>query len=131
MQVWHAQAQPLLENLIKAEDDLLSVSEAPAVVVIAYCDQLEAAIRHAQMWLQDHRCPDQEFGIYFFELLSACLGLSAVMQYVSAEEPEGRWIGNQRLVDMVGGNLMDRIEQARKARNFLLLWTEELPPVED
>jgi hypothetical protein len=124
MQVWHTQAQPLLNALIQGEDALLAVSEAPAVVVLASCDQLEAAVRHAQLWLQGHRCPDQEFGIYFVELISACLGLCAVMQYVSTEAPEGQWVDNHDLVDRVGTNLMDRVEQAKRARNFLQLWTE-------
>jgi hypothetical protein len=124
MQAWLEQAQPLVDALVACEDALLAVSEAPAVVVLASCDQLEAAVRHAQLWLQGHRCPDQEFGIYLVELISACLGLCAVMQYVSTEAPEGAWVGDHDLVERVGTNLMDRVEQARRARNFLQLWSE-------
>jgi len=124
MQRWNAEAQPLIDRLMHAEDALLSVSEAPAVVVRASCDQLDAAVRHAQQWHQTHRCPDQEFGVYFVELMSACLGLSAVMHMVAREAPEGAWIGNSALVERVGTNFMDRIEQANKARKYLSLRNE-------
>jgi hypothetical protein len=124
MQQWNAEAQPLIDRLMRAEDALLAVSEAPAVVVRASCDQLEAAVRQAQLWHQQYRCPDQEFGIYFVGLISACLGLSAVMQMVAREAPDGQWIGNHDLVERIGTNFMDRIEQANKARKYLSLRNE-------
>lgn len=122
MQLWQGEARPLIDGLGRAEDALLEVSEAPAVVVRASCDQLQAAIRHAQLWLQENRCPDQELGVYFVELISACLGLCAVMQMVAHEAPEGQWIGNHDLVERVATNLMDRIEQATRARIQLQRW---------
>jgi hypothetical protein len=122
MQQWQASARPLIDRLTSSEEALVSVSEAPAVVVLAACDQLQAAVRHTQLWLQVNRCPDQEFGIYFVELISACLGMCAVMQMVAREAPEGQWIGNHDLVEKVATNLMDRIEQATRARLHLQQW---------
>ena len=124
MQQWHAEAQPLIGRLMKAEDDLVSVSGAPAIVVTASCDQLDAAVRHAQLWLQGHCCPDQEYGIYFVELITACYGLCVVLKMVAGEAPEGRWVGNHDLVERVGTNLMDRIEQANRARQYLTRWKQ-------
>ena len=117
---WRAEARPIVTALIDAEDMLISRSERPAVVVTALCDQLDAAVRHAQSWLDAHRCPDVKFGTYFDELIAASRGMWAIMQVVAREAPAGEWIGNRDLADKVGTNLMDRIEQARRARVFLL-----------
>ena len=122
MQQWHAEAEPLIGRLMKAEDDLVSVSEAPAIVVVASCDQLDAAVRHAQLWLQGHCCPDQEYGIYLVELITACFGLCVVLKMVAAEAPQGQWIANHDLVERVGTKLMDKIEQANRARHNLSRW---------
>lgn len=124
MHRWHAEAQPILARLMAAEDALLSASEGPAVVITASSDQLHAAVWHTQLWLQAHRCPDTEFGMYCAELTSACLGLCAVMQMVAREAPEGQWIGDHDLVERVGTNLLDRIEQANRARRYLGKWNE-------
>ncbi len=108
---------------MEAEDRLISTSESPAVVVLAACDQLNAAVNHAQTWLGSRRCPDDNFGINFRELISACQGLSAIMQHVTREAPEGRWIANQELADRIGENFMDRIQQASRARLYLQQWS--------
>ena len=92
------------------------------MVVLATCDQLNAAIHHAQRWFEAWRCPDDNFGINFRELISACQGLSAIMQTVSREAPEGQWIGNPELADRIGEDFMDRIQQASRARLYLQQW---------
>ena len=107
---------------MEAEDRLISTSESPAVVVLAAADQLNAAVHHALTWLDARRCPDDNFGINFRELISACQGLSAIMQTVSREAPDGRWIGNPELTDRIGENFMDRIQQASRARLYLQQW---------
>lgn len=122
IQRWLSEAWPIVRSLMEAEDRLISTSEAPAVVVLAACDQLNAAIHHAQRWLEARRCPDDNFGINFRELVSACQGLSAIMQTVSREAPEGQWIGNPELADRIGENFMDRIQQASRARLYLQQW---------
>jgi hypothetical protein len=122
MQRWRAEAWPILMALMGAEDKLISGSEAPAVVIVALCDQLDAAVSHAQSWISDHRCPDIRFGVYCNELISASRGMRAIMQLVAAEAPSGDWIGNRDLTDKVAHNLVDRIEQATKARSYLRLW---------
>ncbi len=123
MQRWRAEAWPILTALMVAEDDLISRAEEPAVLIRALCDQLDAAVRHAQVWLGVHRCPDAQFRIYCYELISASRGLGAIMQMVARESPEGRWMGNRALTDKVGLNLVDRIEQATKARAYLRQWS--------
>jgi hypothetical protein len=108
---------------MEAEDRLISVSEAPSVVVLASCDQLGAAVSHAQAWLRSRRCPDDNFSTNLEELISACRGLCAIMQLVSREVPEGRWTGNRDLTDRVGENFMDRVQQASRARLYLQQWS--------
>lgn len=117
---WRTEARPIVTALIAAEDMLISRSERPAVVVWSLCDQLDAAVSHAESWLEAHRCPDAKFGTYFVELIAASRGMWAIMQVVAREAPGGEWIGNRDLADKVGTNLMDRIEQARRARVYLL-----------
>ena len=95
VQRWLSEAWPIVRSLMEAEDRLISASESPAVVVLAACDQLNAATRHAHTWLNSQRCPDYNFGINFRELISACQGLNAIMQRVVREAPEGRWTGNR------------------------------------
>ncbi len=119
MRRWRAGAWPVLVSLMAAEDDLMSAVEAPAVLVGALCDQLDAAVTNAQWWLRAHRCPDARFRLYCHELVSASRGLGAIMQMVAREAPHGEWMGNRALADEVGPNLVDRIEQARKARLYL------------
>jgi hypothetical protein len=123
VQRWLSEAWPIARGLMEAEDRLVSASESPAVVVVAACDQLNAAVNHAQAWLDSRRCPDDNFAINFKELIGACRGLSAIMQMVAREAPEGRWIGNQELADRVGENFMDRIQQASRARLYLQQWS--------
>ena len=122
MQRWSAEARPLLKALIGAEDELISRSERPAVVVRALCDQLDAAVMHARTWHVNHRCPDAKLGVYFNELISASQGMSAIMQLVAMEAPGGGWIENREVADKVGANLMDRIAQATRARRYLREW---------
>ena len=93
---WLGEAWPVVRSLMEAEDRLISVSEAPSVVVLASCDQLGAAVSHAQAWLRSRRCPDDNFSTNLEELISACRGLCAIMQLVSREVPEGRWTGEPR-----------------------------------
>jgi hypothetical protein len=123
MQRWRAQAWPILTTLMVAEDDLVAGSEGHAVLVRSLCDQLDAAVRHAQSWLGAHRCPDRRFRLYCEELVSASRGLEAIMQMVAREAPEGQWLGDRALTDKVADNLLDRIEQATKARTFIRLWS--------
>jgi hypothetical protein len=122
VQRWLSEAWPIVRSLMEAEDRLISTSESPAVVVLAAADQLNAAVHHALTWLDARRCPDDNFGINFRELISACQGLSAIMQTVSREAPDGRWIGNPELTDRIGENFMDRIQQASRARLYLQQW---------
>jgi hypothetical protein len=122
MQQWQVEAWPILTVVMEAEDRLMSGSEGPAVVVRALCDQLDAAVRHAQSWLGEHRCPDTKFAVYCNELISASRGMWAVMHLVAREAPEGQWIGNRDVTDKVGTNLVDRIEQATRARVYLRQW---------
>jgi hypothetical protein len=122
IQRWSAEARPFLTALIGAEDELISRSERPAVVVRALCDQLDAAVMHARTWHVSHRCPDAKLGVYFNELISASQGMSAIMQLVAVEAPGGGWIGNHEVAEKVGANLMDRIAQATRARRYLREW---------
>jgi citrate lyase beta subunit len=96
---WLGEAWPVVRSLMEAEDRLLVVSEAPSVVVLASCDQLAAAVTHAQTWLRTRRCPDDNFGTNLEELISACRGLCAIMQMVTREAPEGQWTGHRDLTD--------------------------------
>jgi hypothetical protein len=123
MRRWRAEAWPILTTLIAAEDNLISGAEEHAVLVRALCDQLDAAIRHAQSWLGAHRCPDVMFRLYCYELISASRGLTAIMQMVAREAPDGEWMGNRALTDKIGTNLLDRIEQATRARTFIREWS--------
>jgi hypothetical protein len=123
VQRWLSEAWPIVRSLMEAEDRLISASEAPAVVVLAACDQLNAAARHAGDWLDSQRCPDDKFGIYFRELISACQGLSAILQRVAREAPEGRWTGDPEMTDKIGEHFMDRIQQAARARLYLQQWS--------
>jgi len=107
---------------MEAEDRLISTSEAPAVVVLASCDQLNATMAHAQRWLDSRRCPDDNFGLQFRELIAACQGLSAIMQTVTREAPNGGWVDNREIADRIGENFMDRIQQASRARLYLQQW---------
>jgi len=68
---WRAEAWPVLTALMDAEDRLISRSEGPAVLVQASCDQLDAAVRHTQSWVDGHRCPDTKFGLYVAELIAS------------------------------------------------------------
>jgi hypothetical protein len=120
---WLAEAWPIVRSLMEAEDRLISTSESPRVVVLASCDQLNATLAHAQQWLASRRCPDDNFGLQFRELIAACEGLSAIMQTVTREAPEGRWIENPEIADRIGGNFMDRIQQASRARLYLQQWS--------
>ncbi len=122
VQRWLSEAWPIVRALMEAEDRLISASEAPGVVVLAAADQLNAATRHAQRWLDSQRCPDDNFGINLRELISACQGLSAIMQRVAREMPDGRWTENQELADAIGEDFMDRIQQASRARLYLQQW---------
>jgi len=123
VQRWLSEAWPIVRSLMEAEDRLISTSESPAVVVLAASDQVNAATRHAQTWLESQRCPDDNFGINFRELISACQGLSALMQRVAYEAPEGRWTGDQEMADRIGEAFMDRIQQASQARLYLQQWS--------
>jgi hypothetical protein len=107
---------------MEAEDRLISASESPGVVVLAASDQLTAATRHARTWLESRRCPDDNFGINFRELISACQGLSAIMQRVAREMPDGHWTGNPELAEAIGEDFMDRVQQASRARLYLQQW---------
>lgn len=120
---WRAQAWPVLATLMTAEDDLVAGAEEPSVLVGSLCDQLDAAVRHAQAWLGAHRCPDPKLRLYCDELVSASRGLGAIMQMVAREAPDGQWLGSRVLTDRVGNNLLDRIEQATKARTFIRSWS--------
>lgn len=122
MRRWLIEGWPILMELMDAEDSLIAGSEGPAVTVRASCDQLDAATRHAQSWFSTHRCPDEKFDRYVGELISASRGMSAIMQLVAAQAPEGEWMDNPELTDRVGNNLLDRIEQASKARLYLRRW---------
>ena len=119
---WFAAAWPIVRSIMEAEDRLVSTSEGPAVAVRAACDQLDAAVHHAQSWLATHRCPDSNFGLYFNELISACCGLSAIMQTVTGRSPAGPWIENRQLTDDFGGDFMDRVQQASRAKLYLQQW---------
>ena len=120
---WFSEAWPIVRSLMEAEDRLVSTSESHAVVVLASCDQLQATVEHAHAWLGSHRCPDDNFGIYLRELISACRGLCAIMTTVVREAPEGQWIGNRQVADKIGENFMDRIQQASRARLYLQQWS--------
>jgi hypothetical protein len=120
---WFSEAWPIVRSLMEAEDRLVSTSESHAVVVLASCDQLQAAVEHAHTWLGSHRCPDDNFGLYLRELISACRGLCAIMTTVVREAPEGQWIGNREVADKNGENFMDRIQQASRARLYLQQWS--------
>ncbi len=122
MRRWLIGAWPLLMTVMEAEDALISGSEGPAVTVRALCDQLDAAARHAHGWSSDHRCPDERLDRYVGELISASQGMCAIMQLVSEEAPEGEWMDDPELTDRVGNNLLDRIEQASRARHYLRRW---------
>ena len=122
---WRTEAEPYLDRLIRAEDSLIDVSEGTAPVVLAACDQLTAAVRHLQWWVQAHRCPDRKFAAHVAELVSAGAGLCAIMQMVAREAPDGHWIGDRDLLERVGTNLMDRIEQANRARAHLREWGDQ------
>jgi hypothetical protein len=122
MERWHETARPYVERVIRAEEALVDVSEGTAVLVHASCDQLTAAVTDLQLWLQSHRCPDGEYAAYVADLQSAGVGLCVIMQLVVREAPDGRWIGNHDLVERVATNLMDRIEQADRARIYLQGW---------
>jgi hypothetical protein len=39
------------------------------------------------------------------------------------EAPDGNWIDDPKLADEVGAHLMDRIEQASRARLYLRQWS--------
>jgi hypothetical protein len=91
--------------------------------VRASCDQLDAAIRHTQSWVDDHRCPDTKFGLYVGELIWASRGMWAIMLRITREAPDGHWIEDRGLADEVGAHLMDRIEQASRARLYLRQWS--------
>jgi hypothetical protein len=123
LQRWRAEAWPILASLMTAADDLVSGSEEPAVLVQALCDQLDAAVRHAQLWLGAHRCPDAKVRLYCYELISASRGLGAIMQMVAKEAPEGQWMDNRALTDKICPNLVDRIEQATRARTYIRQWS--------
>ena len=120
---WLAEAWPIVRSLMEAEDRLISTSEAPAVVVMASCDQLNATMAHAQRWLDSRRCPDDNFGLQFRELIAACQGLSAIMQTVTREAPDGGWVDNREIADRIGENFMDRVQQASRARLYLQQWS--------
>jgi len=120
---WFSDVWPIVRSLTEAEDRLVSTSESPAVVVLASCDQLQAAVDHAHAWLGSHRCPDDNFGLQLRDLIAACRGLCAIMQTVVREAPEGQWIGNREVADKFGENFMDRIQQASRARLYLQQWT--------
>ncbi len=120
---WLSEAWPIVRSLMEAEDRLISTSEAPAVVVLAACDQLTATMAHAQRWLGSRRCPDDNFGLQFRELIAACEGLCAIMLRVTREAPEGRWVDNRAIADSVGEDFMDRIQQASRARLYLQQWS--------
>jgi hypothetical protein len=116
------EAWPILTRVMEAEDRLIAGSEGPAVMVNASCDQLDAAVSHAQWWLDRHRCPDTKFGLYVSELISASRGMWAIMQMIAREAPDGGWMNDRDLTDKVGTNLLDRIQQASTARIFLRGW---------
>ncbi len=125
MQQWRTVASPILTALMDGEDRLIAASEEPALVVLARCDQLDAAVRHAQAWLAVHPCPDPRFDAYVNELVSASRGMWAIMEMVAREAPEGQWIGNRAVADKVAPNLVDRIEQATRARTYLRQWDDQ------
>jgi hypothetical protein len=120
---WRAEAWPILTALMDAEDRLISRAEGPAALVQASCDQLDAAVRHTQSWVDDHRCPDTKFGLYVAELISASRGMGAIMLRIIREAPDGNWTDDRKLADEVGAHLMDRIEQASRARLYLRQWS--------
>jgi hypothetical protein len=122
MERWRVEAWPILTRVMDAEDRLIAGSEGPAVMVNASCDQLDAAVSHAQWWLDRHRCPDTKFGLYVSELISASRGMWAIMQMIAREAPDGGWMNDRDLTDKVGTNLLDRIQQASTARIFLRGW---------
>jgi hypothetical protein len=122
MERWWVETWPILTQLMDAEDRLIEGCEGPAVVVNAACDQLDAAVTHAQMWIVRHRCPDTKLGLYVSELISASRGMWAIMQMVAREAPDGGWMNDRELTDRVGANLLDRIQQASTARIFLRRW---------
>jgi len=122
MEAWRVEAWPMLTRVMEAEDRLIAGSEGPAVVVNASCDQLDAAVNHAQSWVERHPCPDGKFGLYVSELISASRGMWAIMQMIAREAPNGGWMSDCDLTARVGTNLMDRIQQASTARIFLRQW---------
>ena len=123
MERWFSEAWPIVGSLMQAEDRLVSTSESDAVVVLASCDQLQAAVDQAHTWLGSRRCPDDNFGLYLRELISACRGLCAIMHTVVREAPEGQWVDNRQIADKIGENFMDRIQQASRARLYLQQWS--------
>ena len=122
MERWSVEAWPILTSVMEAEDRLIAGSERPALVVNASCDQLDAAVNHAQSWVVRHPCPDDRFGLYVSELISASRGMWAIMQVIAREAPNGGWMNERDLTDRVGSNLMDRIQQASTARIYLRQW---------
>jgi hypothetical protein len=122
MERWWVEAWPILTRVMDAEDQLIEGCEGPAIVVNASCDQLDAAVSHAQMWIDRHRCPDAKFGLYVSELISASRGMWSIMQMIAREAPDGGWMKDRELTDRVGTNLLDRIQQASTARILLRRW---------
>jgi hypothetical protein len=111
---------------MKAEEKLLAVAEEPAVVVGASCDQLAAALTHAQSWFSRQRCPETKFGLYAAELISANRGICAIMRTIARDAPQGQWTRRPEVADKIGDDFLDRIEQARNAGIYLRLFSGQI-----
>jgi len=109
---WHREAAPLISTLMKAEDQVLSRAEGPAVALTGSCDQLITACRTGDEWLTHHPCPDTEFGANFESLLSSCLGIWSILSR-----------GPQSIQNTQRGDVHDflfiRITRSTQARIYL------------
>ncbi len=112
MHRWYAEAAPLIDGLMRTEDDALDLRGSSGPALTAACDQLEAAANHCEKWLHHHGCPDADLGAYFELLICAC---SAIAKMLSPElylDPKVR--------SKIDTYLLDRISMTVSARAVLL-----------
>ena len=97
MAQWYAEAGPQLEPVVETLGLLARASRGP--IRSASTDQIAAAVRQFNAWIQEHPCPNGHMGASLIDNLTAvlllCLGFDQIVATVGPMDAEIQVLGIQ------------------------------------
>ncbi len=101
--------------LHRAQGDLIADVGEPALVVLAACDQIDAALARLERFLRDNPSPDPDVSRSMEALIGACAGLWAMMTEVARRAPEGIDAGVDQLPESFATYMSRRVDSLERA----------------